>query len=438
MTKKIYSGVNFTSEVQANGSAGTAGQALVSGGSGQPTSWATVNATIAINTSATAPSNAKAGDEWLDPNTGNLFVYYNDGNTSQWVQTASGLTGGTDIRGRVGSLETRMTTNEALDVTQNGRLTALESYAPQSPNYIINGAFDVWQRYTGAQTFTANGNAYYVADRWLFGCQLGAGVTSEIITKVSDSTTNETYAQVQQYAASGFIGGHSRVVTILEAQQVMPLLGNTVTFSIQVATPSGMSAFTNAWFLAVRYDTNDSTINSTAFSTTVPESIGSGVTITSPTIKAAGNSSTNWSTYSATFTLPTNARRVAIVMYSTSNTNNNAGILFRRAQLELGSYATTFRRAGQTLQGELAACQRYYETGFSKIYGSTLGTGAAFSTQFRQIKRAAPSTISTSSPPSGLTDASSGISIEKITADGFSAFRAASEISFSWKADAEL
>lgn len=45
-----------------------------------------------VNTSATAPSSPSAGDIWLSTEDGTLSVYFNDGDTSQWI-TVSGPRG---------------------------------------------------------------------------------------------------------------------------------------------------------------------------------------------------------------------------------------------------------------------------------------------------------------------------------------------------------
>lgn len=56
--------------------------------------------------SATAPTNPSNGDQWYNTNDGNLYIYYNDGDTSQWVQVKSDATLSSTIGTRVTTLET--------------------------------------------------------------------------------------------------------------------------------------------------------------------------------------------------------------------------------------------------------------------------------------------------------------------------------------------
>jgi hypothetical protein len=69
-------------------------------------------------------------------------------------------------------------------------------------------------------------------------------------------------------------------------------------------------------------------------------------------------------------------------------------------QLELGSYATTFSRAGGSIQGELANCQRYYwRAGGSNLYqrvatGANTSTTAGYGIAFHPVTmRIAPTVI---------------------------------------------
>ena len=66
--------------------------------------------------------------------------------------------------------------------------------------------------------------------------------------------------------------------------------------------------------------------------------------------------------YSYTFTLGSTVTQLGINLgYLSSGTAGaNDWIEFEQVQLEVGSVATNFKRAGGTLAGELAACQRYY------------------------------------------------------------------------------
>jgi len=59
--------------------------------SGSGLTWRTASSATA--TTSTAPSNPLSGDFWYDTTDGSLSVYYNDGDTSQWVEVAGAFTG---------------------------------------------------------------------------------------------------------------------------------------------------------------------------------------------------------------------------------------------------------------------------------------------------------------------------------------------------------
>lgn len=71
--------------LQANGSLGLSGQVLSS--NGNSTFWGNKGAAIAN----VAPTIANQGDMWWDTDIGTLFVYYNDGISTQWVEAVPQL-----------------------------------------------------------------------------------------------------------------------------------------------------------------------------------------------------------------------------------------------------------------------------------------------------------------------------------------------------------
>ena len=59
--------------------------------------WDTIEASISVTVSDTAPTSPSAGDQWFDSADGSLSVYYNDGSSSQWISTSGpGGVAGTD------------------------------------------------------------------------------------------------------------------------------------------------------------------------------------------------------------------------------------------------------------------------------------------------------------------------------------------------------
>lgn len=56
---------------------------------GRITAASSGTAASAFTVSATAPVSPVSGDRWYDTNTGSYLIYFNDGTSSQWVETSN-------------------------------------------------------------------------------------------------------------------------------------------------------------------------------------------------------------------------------------------------------------------------------------------------------------------------------------------------------------
>jgi hypothetical protein len=120
------------------------------------------------------------------------------------------------------------------------------------------------------------------------------------------------------------------------------------------------------------------------------------------------NLTTSWQRFTTTFTVPSISGKtvgtngfleVQVIRASTSATVDVWGV-----QLEAGSFATPFIRAATTLQGELAACQRYYQRfgGLNTYQSFGLGFADQTTTAIIQVPlpvtmRVAPTSVDFSS-----------------------------------------
>ena len=291
------------------------------------------------------------------------------------INSTAGTTGIHGLTGAlVGTTDTQTFTNKDLTSATNIFPASISA----GKNAVINGGMDIWQRGTSA-TLTA-GNVF-VADRFITTVTASTNCT---ISQVASGLTGFRYAQRVQRTS-----GQSTAVGIWTTQNIetansIPFAGQTVTFSFWARAGSG---FTGAFTYSLISGTGtDETAVGGSFATGSVAQISLGATLT-----------TSWVKYSASVTLPSTATELAIstrVSYSGTSSANDYYDL-TGVQLELGSVATTFSRAGGTIQGELAACQRYYfrlTADATKIY-SSFGNGSAGATTAVNITLPAPVTM---------------------------------------------
>jgi hypothetical protein len=261
-------------------------------------------------------------------------------------------------------------------------------YGQAGKNRIINGDFAINQR-----SFTSNtASGSFNFDRFY---QLQGGSTGTLT--VTPQTFTAGTAPVAGYEGVNFVrcvtasGASANTYALLEQkiEDVRTFAGNPVTVSFWVKATSGTPNI----------------------SVELEQSFGSGGSSSVFTSVTKQVISTSWARYSFTATLPSISGKtigtgsslilgIWLSAGSDFNTRSNTTGLQNNTfdiwgvQLEYGSKATPFETATGTIQGELAACQRYYYRVSSDAPGNPLSnTGGTVTTTIGQVYLLFPVTM---------------------------------------------
>jgi hypothetical protein len=251
-------------------------------------------------------------------------------------------------------------------------LTSTTLSVAAGKNVLINGGMDIWQRGT---TFTGTTTAF-CADRWQ---AYRATTGSTFSRQVTNDTTNLPFIQYCTRVSRD--SGNASTTNLyffqnVETVNAIPFAGKAVTLSFYARRGANYSAASNA--LAVSIITGTGT----------DQNIGGGYTGQATAFSGTATLTTTWQRFSFTGTIAATAREfVPFFDFVPVGTAGAADFYeITGVQLEVGSVPTSFSRAGGTIQGELAACQRYYyrPTGGSTYSGYAVGV-AATTTVFESL-----------------------------------------------------
>jgi hypothetical protein len=253
-------------------------------------------------------------------------------------------------------------------------------------NKIINGDFGIWQRGT---TFNSIATGTYTADRW-------SGAFINGTCNVTQQAFTAGTAPVAGYESQYFLR-FARTSTAGTADFFGQKIEDVRTFAGQTATISFWAKCSTAsangiiFYLSQNFGSGGSSAIDISPSTTT------------------GSVTTSWTRYSATFTVPTiagktiGASNFLAMVFQFPTAHGNVSFDIWGVQVEYGAKATPFETATGTIQGELAACQRYYQViSAYQAGGNAYSTSAAgFIRHFPVTMRIAP----TATYPTTLTSA---------------------------------
>lgn len=262
-----------------------------------------------------------------------------------------------------------MTRNRDVADTQDNLGGAVAPYVA-AKNGVINGGFDIWQRGTTGTIISAIG--YPSADRWN-AWTLSAGGSVTLSRQTTSDTTNLPFIQYCgrfQRVAANTSTSLLLLGQTFETINSIPFAGKTITFSFYARKGADFSAASSnigveLWQTA----TTDTSLNGMlGVKTNV---IGTSAILT-----------TTWQRFSFTGSVASTTTQLAPTFnftgVGTAGTNDYFEVT--GVQVEIGAVATPFARAGGSIGGELALCQRYYETNYPTGVnpGSNMSTAGSY------------------------------------------------------------
>jgi hypothetical protein len=271
-------------------------------------------------------------------------------------------------------------------VTDSTATTGLRYTAtPNASNPLINSAFQIWQRSISV-AIPAN-TSTYSADRWT---SYRTATGSTVSRQVTNDTTN--LAGVQYCARVQRDSGNTSTAIMyftqaIESVNTIPLANQRITYSFWARKGAD-------------YSSASSVLTSTMTSgtgTDQPPYAG----YTGSTNFATGSHTLTaiWQRFTVTGDVPNNASEMLIQFTNTPVGTAGANDYYEvtGVMINIGSMALPFRTYSQTIQGELAACQRYYYriTNLTTSY-YRLSLGQATGTTTAQIVTQFPVTLRTS------------------------------------------
>jgi len=327
-------------------------------------------------TGDTPPSNPTPGASWWDSVSCQLFVYYNDGNSSQWVPAVA-------IPASVGEAPS----NSNYYARRNGQWSDIGTSQLQGNvgrNFVHNSTFSVNQRGTGP--FSIGVGSAYTSDRWIASCIAAGDSNSISVAAVSDGNRyaigDESASVMLLNSFTGGAGAGNGILLTQYIEGVRRLANKTVTVSFwaTAGTALKLGVSFNQFFggggspsATVLLDGQSVTLSSSAFArytlTFVLPSIAG------KTLGTAGNDCTH-----LTFWLSAGS---SYAVRSGNTPIQSGAIWLWGVQLEIGSVATQFEKI--PYEDDLRHCQRFFYTTAQNAMASGYHPNAASLSVFGTI-----------------------------------------------------
>jgi hypothetical protein len=325
----------------------------------------------------TPPASPAPGVLWFDTVSCQMFLWYNDGNSSQWVPTVA-------IPASVGEAPVDSNIYGRINGGWTNLLAAQQIQANVGRNLIHNSMFNVAQRGAGPFT-TAPANT---VDRWLMTFSLDTlSISQSVISDAGRGIIgDEAVAFVLSSTFTGNAGAGAFSLLEQRIEGVRRLAGKTITISFWSNATATLNLGVSLYQM---FGTGGSP------STTVTIN-GQRVTLTG-----------GWTRYSVTFNIPSIIGMTLGTVgdytglrfwYSAGSTNaaqsGNVGVQAGTinlwgVQLEIGTKATQLEKIEYA--DDLRHCQRFFQAGIISVVGSA-AAGGSFNAQisFPVTMRAQP------------------------------------------------